>query len=138
MRCKTCNRESEDSTHPYCRAHSFCAAAGGAQYHAAPCYICQTLFDRASDGDNPLDAIEAFEGLSKWIGGFRKNSRHREKGQDHFFEPLERDAFEQLHALHASHPPFRRRGASTPGPSISVSGFLCRHFVLLFLFLDEI
>ena len=47
-------------------------------------------------------AIVAFDALEDWIIGFRKNSRHREPGTDYFFDPSEREAYQDLHALHAN------------------------------------
>ena len=134
MGCRICNRDSDDWTHEYCRAHSFCSASGGSQYHMQPCYVCKDLLDRASDTDNPDDAIHAFNGLTAWILGFRKNSKHRPAGQDYFLIPAERTAVERLHALHAAHPHLRQdssvssQGSVVSWPSLSVLVLLVMNF----------
>ena len=119
MICAICNRDSDDYTHRLCRAHSFCSLAGGSQYLANPCLVCQELFERAEDLDDPDDAHQAYLGLYKWILGFRKNSRNRNKGQDHFADQNERSRFEAIHARHSSVNP-RGRDLSTP-PLLQVS-----------------
>ena len=123
MGCHTCGRESEDTSHDFCRAHSFCNDGGGARYFADPCYICQELFDRAADMSNLEDSKTAFLQLSGWIQGFRKNSRNREPGQDHFVDPQERAAYQQLYALHS-----RRRSRDPSAPSAAVGVSYCFAF----------
>ena len=120
MICGVCHRDSDDNTHRLCRAHSFCSLAGGSQYLAAPCLVCMDLFDRAEDLDEPEDAQHAYFGLYKWILGFRKNSRNRQRGQDHFANPDERSRFEAIHARHASSITPRDRDSSSP-PLMQVS-----------------
>ena len=127
MICKVCHRSLEDKYHPYCRAHSYCAVNNGAQYYADPCIICHELFDRASEvAEDPEDALEAYQALLAWITGFRKNSKRREKGQDHFYSPVEREAFQRVHSLHSGHAPGR---PAPPPPSMvsKVSWFVCIH-----------
>ena len=89
-----------DLTHELCRTHAFCAR--GSQYHGAICSVCDDLWQTAKDLDNPDDAVIAWEGLKEWIRGFRKNSRHRTNGEDHFYDKDERIMFEETHALHAN------------------------------------
>ena len=121
MPCRTCRRDSDDRTHDYCRAHSFCNEFGGARYLAGPCYVCQELFEKASDFSDPDAAAHAFAALTKWIDGFRKNSKNRSKGQDYFVDSTERAAYEQLFSVHARHPALRRRDTSLPASGSRVS-----------------
>ena len=95
-----CHHVSDDTTHDLCRAHSYCSKNG--QYHGATCAIYEDLWEQARDTDAPEEAMTAFQNLSTWIKGFRKNSRNRPRGQDHFVDPQERASFQELHAIHAN------------------------------------
>ena len=90
----------DDPYHDLCRSHSYCAR--GTQYYAAACAVCQELWERAKDVSFPDDAMAAFDALSEWIAGFRKNSRKRPPGQDYFYSPREKSDFQDLFALHAN------------------------------------
>ena len=94
--CRECNHPSSDTSHDLCRTHAYCAR--GSQYHGALCATCEDLWERAADLEDPEEAIPAFDALAEWIKGFRKNSRNRPKGQDHFYDPTERAAFQELYA----------------------------------------
>ena len=137
MGCRVCNRESDDQTHEYCRAHAHCNEYGAARYLAEPCHTCQELFERAADLSDPDEAAYAFVALQEWITGFRKNSRNREPGQDHFVDPAERASYGQLYAVHARHPALRRRDYSLP-PSGSRVSFLLLLRTVICSFLDTI
>ena len=52
--------------------------------------------------EDPQDAIQAFDALTTWVRGFRRNSRGRQEGQDYFFSARERANFEELHAMIAN------------------------------------
>ena len=101
----TC-RESHHSigkvphTHDLCRSHSFCSR--GFKYFAAPCAVCRDLWDTVQDTSVPQDAIAAFAELEDWIAGFRKNSRNRTLGTDYFYEPSEREAYQEVLTIHAN------------------------------------
>ena len=123
MSCSKC-RDSKDPYHDKCRTHAYCAK--DFRYHAAPCSVCQDLWERARDIDAPDGAIVAFRALEDWIGGFRRNSRNRTKGIDYFYEPLERSAYQDLHALHNNLQvsldlDSSRPNASTPSVSLKFS-----------------
>ena len=94
--CRECHHPTSDETHDLCRSHAYCAR--GYQYHGAICATCEDLWERAQDLSNPRDAVSAFKALSSWIKGFRKNSKFRPKGQDHFYDPEERVRFQDLFA----------------------------------------
>ena len=100
MACRECNHITGDLTHELCRTHAYCAR--GWQYHGAICAVCDDLWARSKDVSNPEDAIDAFDGLKEWIRGFSKNSRHRQPGQDHFYDQEERDTYQEVHAIHAN------------------------------------
>ena len=122
MSCSQCADARGKTYHDRCRTHAYCSREF--RYFAAPCVICQELWERAKDIDSPVLATVAFDALEDWIAGFRRNSRHREKGVDYFFDPAEREAFQDLHALHTNlkiasqmdDPPLRN-----PLPSVSKS-----------------
>ena len=97
MVCRHCHHATSDLSHEYCRSHAYCARDG--QYHAALCSTCDELWERARDLDFPDDAITAFQMLKEWIEGFRRNARARPKGVDHFFDPQERCAYDDLFAV---------------------------------------
>ena len=99
MSCSKCSEKS-GPYHDQCRTHSYCSR--DFQYFGAPCAVCQDLWARARDIDAVDGAMRAFEALKEWITGFRKNSRHRVKGTDYFFDHNEREAFQDLHALHTN------------------------------------
>ena len=98
--CRECRRPVEDLFHDLCRLHAYCAK--GPQYFAAPCVICEDLWDRAKDLDSPHAAMEAFKALKVWIAGFRKNSRNRPEGLGHFHSEQERADFQELNSIHAN------------------------------------
>ena len=95
--CRECRHSISDDSHDLCHSHAYCAR--GYQYYSVACATCEDLWERARDLSDPEDAILAFNTLSKWIKGFRKNSRNRPKGQDHFLCPRERAQFEELFAM---------------------------------------
>ena len=98
MTCRECPKDVDDLFHDLCRGHSYCAR--GFQYYGAPCVVCEELWDRAKNLDAPDDAVVAFKVLKRWIVGFRKNSRHRPKGVGYFYSQDEREAFQELNAIH--------------------------------------
>ena len=99
-KCRECKHSTSDLSHDLCRSHAFCAK--GSQYYGAPCSTCEDLWDRSRDFTDPEDAIASFDLLAGWIKGFRKNSKGRSPGQDHFFDPRERIRFQELHAMIAN------------------------------------
>ena len=125
MSCRQCPKDVDDLYHDLCRGHAYCAR--GYQYFARPCVICEEVWERARDFDEPEDAVRAFKALKYWIYGFRKNSRHRPKGQDHFYSQDERDAFQELNAMHANLQDISRMEPHVSKPKVSVrcSGSLC-------------
>ena len=66
------------------------------------CSTCDELWAVAQDIDSPEEAIPAFQQLKAWIEGFRRNARSRPKGIDHFYDPNEREAYDDLFAVHAN------------------------------------
>ena len=98
--CRECRHTITDFSHDLCHSHAYCARGG--QYHAAVCYICCDLWQRAQDTSDPEDAIAAFDMLTAWIAGFRKNSKGRRPGQDHFFDPREKARMSDLHVIVAN------------------------------------
>ena len=98
--CRECNHVITDHSHDLCHTHAYCARKG--QYHAALCYVCCDLWHRAEDTSDPSDAISAFETLSAWIAGFRKNSKGRRPGQDHFYDPHEKARLSEMHVIIAN------------------------------------
>ena len=100
MSCSKCAEACEKTYHDKCRSHAYCAR--DFRYYAAPCAICQDLWERARYIDSPEGAIVAYKALEEWIAGFRRNSRHRTKGIDYFYDPSERAAWQDLHAIHAN------------------------------------
>ena len=118
MTCRQCPKDVDDLYHDLCRGHAFCAR--GYQYFAEPCVICEEVWERARDLDEPEDAVKAFKALKYWIIGFRENSRHRPKGQDHFYSQAERDAFQDLNAMHANLEDVSHVGESAPKQKVSV------------------
>ena len=87
-RCRLC-RHKATASHDMCRTHAHCARGG--QYWGAYCPICRDLWKRVRDVLNdPVDALEAWETLSKWVEGFVKNTRHRIRGQPIFANRNER------------------------------------------------
>ena len=100
MTCRECPKDVDDIYHDLCRGHSYCAR--GPQYFGAPCVVCEEVWERARDLDEPQEAMRAFDALKEWIIGFRKNSRHRPKGMDHFYSKEERDAYQKLNAIHTN------------------------------------
>ena len=100
MVCRQCHHATSDLSHDYCRTHAYCARDG--QYLAAMCNTCDELWDRAKDLDCPDDAVAAFQMLKEWVEGFRRNARARPRGVDHFFDPQERIAYDDLYAVHAN------------------------------------
>ena len=100
MSCRECGKQLDDSLHDLCRGHAYCAK--GPQYFGAPCVICEDLWERSRDLDHPDEAVEAFKILKVWVHGFRKNSRKRPKGMDHFHSQQERDDFQELNAIHTN------------------------------------
>ena len=100
MSCSQCVDALNSTYHDKCRSHAYCAR--DYRYHAAPCAVCQDLWERARDISAPEGAMVAYHALEDWIAGFRRNSRHRTRGMDYFFDPAERSAFQDLHAIHAN------------------------------------
>ena len=100
MVCRQCHHQTTDISHEFCRTHAYCSREG--QYLAALCNTCVELWERAQDIDNPEDAVPAFQLLKAWIEGFRRNAKTRPRGVDHFFDPHEREAYEDLFAVHAN------------------------------------
>lgn len=98
MACVDCNHVTGDIIHDRCRTHAFCSREG--RYYAAICATCEDLWYRAADLDNPRDSKMALDYLKSWIGGFRKNSRSRPRGQSHFFDEQERLEYQELLARH--------------------------------------
>ena len=142
MSCSKCVDASKDLYHDRCRSHSYCSR--DFLYFAAPCSVCQDLWARAQDLDAVDGAVRAFQALEEWVIGFRKNSRHRPPGTDYFFDPEERAAYNDLHALHANLPYVGLVDDPPPDPSVPrVSLLLCTNlpfwycelFCLCFLFL---
>ena len=116
---------SDDTTHDLCRTHAYCSKNG--QYHGAMCAICDDLWEQAKDTEVPEEAMSAFHNLSTWIKGFRKNSRNRPRGQDHFFDSKERIEFQELHAIHANLQWIAASDSSQPSqrpPMVSSASFL--------------
>ena len=99
-KCRECNHSTSDLSHDLCRSHAFCAR--GFQYYGAVCSTCDDLWYRARDFSDSEDAIRALDLLSDWIRGFRKNSKGRPAGQDHFYDPREKIQLQELHALVAN------------------------------------
>ena len=100
MSCRVCRHQIGSVTHDLCRSHSDCSR--GFQYFAAPCAFCRDLWDRASNNDDPIQAIAAFKLLETWVHGFRKNSRNRPPGTDFFADPQERVAYEDILIVQAN------------------------------------
>ena len=118
MSCSKCIDAVKDPYHDRCRSHAYCAR--DYQYFAAPCSVCQDLWARARDVSAVHGAIQAFDALEEWVIGFRKNSRHRPKGTDYFFDPDERAAYNDLHALHANLRYASRMDEPRQNPSLPV------------------
>ena len=95
-----CQHSIDDSSHDLCHTHAYCAKEG--KYYAAICATCEDLWYRSKDFDDPEDAIVAFDALTAWIRGFRRNSKGRPAGQDYFYDPHERAQFQELHAMVAN------------------------------------
>ena len=93
--CLECHHAISDLSHPHCHSHAFCARGG--QYHAWVCSLCQELWHTAAHAEDPADAIEAYDVLTRWIRGFRKNSKGRPPGSDHFYDRREKFALQDLH-----------------------------------------
>ena len=100
MVCRHCHHPTLDTSHEFCRTHAYCARGG--QYHGALCSTCDELWERARDLDNPDDAVTAFLQLKSWIEGFRRNSKNRPPGSDHFYDPQERALYDDVFAIHAN------------------------------------
>ena len=100
MSCRECHHPVDDILHDFCRTHAHCSRDG--QYYRSFCEVCEELWERAANIDAPEDALVAFDALARWIKGFRKNSKHRPKGQSHFFDVQERTDFQDLHAIIAN------------------------------------
>ena len=103
MACRECNHVTGDVIHDRCRSHAFCSREG--RYHAAVCAVCEELWFRASDMENYAEAKVSMDYLKQWIGGFRKNSKSRTKGQSHFWDEQERLEYQDLLIMHGNPPP---------------------------------
>ena len=121
MKCRECNHLIEGRSHDLCRSHSFCAQ--GPQYFGAYCPVCVDLWTSAKDyKENPAEASLAFDLLRKWIYGFARNSRNREKGQDYFADPEEKEDFlllTQVFNRAPSAPPRDRRSSASSSHRVS-------------------
>ena len=100
MFCRECRKELDDRYHDLCRGHAYCAR--GPQYFGESCVVCEELWERSGNLDDPEDAMAMFKILKRWVAGFRKNSRHRTEGMSHFYSAKERDAFQELVVIHAN------------------------------------
>ena len=122
MLCCVCKKPFQALTHSHCRAHAFCGLEHGSRYHSAPCVVCRDIWEAAEDISNEPDtAVSSFKNLEEWISGFRRNSRHRRPGVDHFYDSNERRRYEVLFARHARHTAALSRSVSAPDDSPSVS-----------------
>ena len=120
MKCRECPKDVDDFYHDLCRGHSYCAR--GPQYFAAPCVVCEEVWERARDLDEPQEAMRAFDSLKAWIVGFRKNSRNRLKGMDHFYSREERDAYQELNVIHTNLKEIAKADAAAAKAKVSYVG----------------
>ena len=103
MSCRKCGHDMDPKDfvfHDLCHTHAYCAK--GAQYFGAACSVCEELWERSKDLDSPEDAVIAFKALKGWIIGFRKNSRKRPAGMDHFFDLSEKADYQEWNSIHAN------------------------------------
>ena len=98
MASKECHHEIDDTSHDLCRSHAFCAR--GYLSYAAPCAVCEELWERSRDISDAEDSMLAFQALQEWVKGFRKNSRRRPKGESYFFDENEKSRYQDLLAIH--------------------------------------
>ena len=122
MTCRECTKDVDDLFHDLCRGHAYCAR--GPQYYGAPCVICEDLWERSRDLDNPYDAMLAFSALKRWIVGFRKNSRHRPHGMGYFYSQAEKEEFQELGAKHKNLQDISSDASSPLRSKVSIWGVL--------------
>ena len=129
MNCLECHHRITDTTHQLCRSHAYCAR--GPQYYKGFCTVCDDLWYRARGYEEyPLDAAIAWELLQRWVLGFRKNSKLREKGQHYFFDAKEYAEFSELGAIHGALKESGRGAfyAWSPSKEVSICNLLFKFF----------
>ena len=68
------------------------------------------------------DAKEAWQHLRSWISGFRRNSRNRPRGEDHYYDPQDRENYQRILLLHSRRRTLRQDvQPSSPPPDLSFS-----------------
>ena len=141
-RCRDCHHLIDGTSHDLCRTHSFCAH--GPQYFGGFCADCEELWTRARNYESdPRSACLAWDILRRWVQGFIKNSKNRERGQDAFADMTEKAEFYSLNKIFKQFPEVSSRDSPlSPSSShrVSVTGHLCWilaefvvHFFLCFI-----